>query len=76
MRHAAFPTHKTLEDFDFTARPAAEKPLILHLAQTEPRRLSARQRAVLDLRDRSPPGSMLVPTMHGAGGRRRGDSER
>jgi DNA replication protein DnaC len=33
IRHAAFPAHKTLEDFDFTARPAAEKPLILHLAQ-------------------------------------------
>jgi hypothetical protein len=25
--------HKTLEDFDFTAQPGAEKPLILHLAQ-------------------------------------------
>jgi DNA replication protein DnaC len=33
VRHAAFPAHKTLEDFDFTAQPAAEKPLILHLAQ-------------------------------------------
>jgi len=33
IRHAAFPAHKTLEDFDFTAQPAAEKPLILHLAQ-------------------------------------------
>jgi hypothetical protein len=28
IRHAAFPAHKTLEDFDFTAQPAAEKPLI------------------------------------------------
>ena len=28
-----FPAHKTLEDFDFTAQPGAEKPLILHLAQ-------------------------------------------
>ncbi|MEX2196530.1 MAG: ATP-binding protein [Thermoleophilaceae bacterium] len=33
IRHAQFPAHKTLEDFDFTAQPAAEKPLILHLAQ-------------------------------------------
>jgi DNA replication protein DnaC len=33
VRHAAFPAHKTLEDFDFSAQPAAEKPLILHLAQ-------------------------------------------
>jgi DNA replication protein DnaC len=33
VRHAAFPAHKTLEDFDFTAQPAAEKPLIMHLAQ-------------------------------------------
>jgi len=33
VRHAAFPAHKTLEDFDFTAQPAAEKPLIYHLAQ-------------------------------------------
>jgi DNA replication protein DnaC len=33
IRHAAFPAHKTLEDFDFKAQPAAEKPLILHLAQ-------------------------------------------
>jgi DNA replication protein DnaC len=33
VRHAAFPAHKTLEDFDFTAQPAAERPLILHLAQ-------------------------------------------
>ena len=27
IRHAAFPAHKTLEDFDFTAQPAAERPL-------------------------------------------------
>src|SRR5829696_8397353 len=33
IRHAAFPAHKTLEDFDFTGQPAAEKPLIFHLAQ-------------------------------------------
>jgi DNA replication protein DnaC len=33
VRHAALPAHKTLEDFDFTAQPGAEKPLILHLAQ-------------------------------------------
>jgi DNA replication protein DnaC len=33
IRHAAFPAHKTLEDFDFTAQPTAERPLLLHLAQ-------------------------------------------
>ncbi len=33
IRHAALPAHKTLEDFDFSAQPGAEKPLILHLAQ-------------------------------------------
>jgi DNA replication protein DnaC len=33
IRHAAFPAHKTLEDFDFKAQPGAERPLILHLAQ-------------------------------------------
>jgi DNA replication protein DnaC len=33
IRHAAFPAHKSLEDFDFSAQPAAEKPLIFHLAQ-------------------------------------------
>src|SRR6188474_2317351 len=33
IRHAAFAAHKTLEDFDFTAQPSAEKPLLLHLAQ-------------------------------------------
>ena len=29
----AFPAHKTLEDFDFTAQPSAERPLVMHLAQ-------------------------------------------
>src|SRR5207253_10474852 len=33
IRHAAFPALKTLEDFDWAAQPAAEKPLVLHLAQ-------------------------------------------
>jgi DNA replication protein DnaC len=33
IRHAGFPAHKTLEDFDFTAQPSAERPLLLHLAQ-------------------------------------------
>jgi DNA replication protein DnaC len=33
VRHAAFPALKTLEDFDWSAQPAAEKPLVLHLAQ-------------------------------------------
>lgn len=33
IRHAAFPAHKTLEDFDFKAQPAAERPLLMHLAQ-------------------------------------------
>lgn len=33
IRHAAFPAHKTLEDFDFKAQPAAERPLVMHLAQ-------------------------------------------
>ena len=33
IRLAGFPAHKTLEDFDFTAQPSAEKPLLLHLAQ-------------------------------------------
>jgi DNA replication protein DnaC len=32
-RHAGFPAHKTLEDFDFTAQPSAERPLVMHLAQ-------------------------------------------
>src|SRR5205823_7276843 len=33
IRHAAFPALKTLDDFDWTALPAAEKPLVIHLAQ-------------------------------------------
>ena len=33
IRHAAFPADKTLEDFDFKAQPAAERPLVMHLAQ-------------------------------------------
>src|SRR6201989_1988260 len=32
-RHAGFPAHKTSEDFDFTAQPSAERPLVMHLAQ-------------------------------------------
>jgi DNA replication protein DnaC len=33
IRHAQFPAQKTLEDFDWRAQPAAERPLVLHLAQ-------------------------------------------
>jgi DNA replication protein DnaC len=33
IRHAAFPALKTLEDFDWSAQPSAERPLVLHLAQ-------------------------------------------
>ena len=33
IRHAAFPARKTLEDFDWQAQPAAERPLVTHLAQ-------------------------------------------
>jgi DNA replication protein DnaC len=33
MRAAQFPAPKTLEDFDFKAQPAAERPLVMHLAQ-------------------------------------------
>jgi DNA replication protein DnaC len=33
IRHAGFPALKTLDDFDWTAQPAAEKPLVMHLAQ-------------------------------------------
>jgi DNA replication protein DnaC len=33
IRHASFPALKTLEDFDWTAQPSAERPLVLHLAQ-------------------------------------------
>jgi DNA replication protein DnaC len=35
VRHAAFPAIKTLEDFDWTAQPSAERPLVLHLAQLD-----------------------------------------
>ena len=30
---AQFPQRKTLEDFDWQAQPAAERPLVTHLAQ-------------------------------------------
>ena len=33
IRSAGFPAHKTLEDFDLTAQPSAERPLVMHLAQ-------------------------------------------
>jgi DNA replication protein DnaC len=33
IRHAASPAIKTLEDFDWSAQPSAERPLVLHLAQ-------------------------------------------
>jgi DNA replication protein DnaC len=33
IRHAQFPARKTLEDFDWQAQPAAERPLVMHLAQ-------------------------------------------
>jgi DNA replication protein DnaC len=33
IRHASFPARKTLEDFDWSAQPAAERPLVMHLAQ-------------------------------------------
>ncbi len=33
IRHAGFPALKTLDDFDWTAQPSAERPLVLHLAQ-------------------------------------------
>jgi DNA replication protein DnaC len=32
-RSAAFPAHKTPEDFDFTVQPSAGRPLVMHLAQ-------------------------------------------
>ena len=35
VRHAGFPAHKTLEDFDWAAQPSAERPLVLHLAQLD-----------------------------------------
>jgi len=51
IRHAAFPAHKTLEDFDFAAQPAAEKPVIMHLAQLD--FLAGRENIVL----LGPPGT-------------------
>ena len=33
IRHASFPALKTLEDFDWSAQPSAERPLVSHLAQ-------------------------------------------
>jgi DNA replication protein DnaC len=33
IRHACFPARKTLEDFDWAAQPAAERPLVMHLSQ-------------------------------------------
>jgi DNA replication protein DnaC len=33
IRSAQFPARKTLEDFDWKAQPAAERPLVTHLAQ-------------------------------------------
>ena len=33
IRAAQFPARKTLEDFDWQAQPAAERPLVMHLAQ-------------------------------------------
>jgi DNA replication protein DnaC len=33
VRSAQFPARKTLEDFDWKAQPAAERPLVMHLAQ-------------------------------------------
>jgi DNA replication protein DnaC len=33
VRAAGFPALKTLDDFDWSAQPSAEKPLVLHLAQ-------------------------------------------
>jgi DNA replication protein DnaC len=33
VRAAGFPAIKTLEDFDWSAQPSAERPLVLHLAQ-------------------------------------------
>jgi DNA replication protein DnaC len=33
IRHAGFPARKTLDDFDWAAQPAAERPLVTHLAQ-------------------------------------------
>jgi DNA replication protein DnaC len=33
VRAAGFPALKSLEDFDWSAQPSAERPLVLHLAQ-------------------------------------------
>ena len=33
VRHAGFPALKTFEEFDWSAQPSAERPLLLHLAQ-------------------------------------------
>src|SRR5437867_12412470 len=33
VRAAGFPALKTLDEFDWSAQPSAEKPLVLHLAQ-------------------------------------------
>jgi DNA replication protein DnaC len=33
VRAAQFPQRKTLDDFDWQAQPAAERPLVMHLAQ-------------------------------------------
>ena len=35
VRAAQFPQRKTLEDFDWQAQPAAERPLVMHLAQLD-----------------------------------------
>src|SRR5881409_2358705 len=33
VRAAGFPAQKSLDDFDWSAQPSAERPLVLHLAQ-------------------------------------------
>src|SRR5438093_3385946 len=33
IRHASFPALKSLDDFDWSAQPSAEKPLVMHLSQ-------------------------------------------
>ena len=35
LKAAKFPTHKTLDTFDFTARPSVKKPLVLQLVKGE-----------------------------------------
>ena len=35
LKAARFPAHKTLDTFDFTARPSVNKPLVLQLARGE-----------------------------------------